>query len=129
MLHPIRDRHRQSGPMRSEALSRLASKQALVEWTFYRTGAIIITIILKYLRVHASHAPPPFCYLGSINKDDPSPYYVSCCLQYHGILMQTGYDLTEDLKQRIFTFPFLEKMKGITNNALITCNSCVITCS
>jgi hypothetical protein len=109
MLHPIRDRHRQSGPMRSEALSRLAPKQALVEWTFYRTGAIIVTIILKYLRVHASHAPPSLLLFGKYKQDDPSPYCVLCCLQYHGILMQTRYDLTEDLKQRIFIFPYFRK--------------------
>lgn len=99
MLYPIRGRHRQSGPMRREAFSRLDAKRDLVEWPFYRTGVLIVMILFKHLHICASYdLPPPFCYLWNTHEDDLSPYCVSCCRQYHGILMQIGYGLIEGLK-------------------------------
>ena len=117
MSHPIRDRRGQLGPVVRKDLSRLASKQALVEGTCYRDRAIIVALIPPSTRMsipHRTPSPPLSSLLfGSTNEDDPSPYCASCCLHYHGILMQRGYDLTEDLKQRIFNISFLEKMRGV----------------
>ena len=59
MSHPTRDRRGQLGPVVRKDLSRLASKQALVEGTCYRTGAVIVATIPSTY-VSLSHTLSPY---------------------------------------------------------------------